>query len=154
MKKYKKSNKNEAKNNDTILIVFSIILIIGIISFFVYTQILEHYARNEPKILELKERLRSVHPRVEGLDFFAGNKSYTINKQKVYLCLKDENGEYYEDNMLTYVALHELGHVLCDEVGHTEKWKRIFEDLLVDAENKGVYDSNVPPILDYCTYND
>ena len=55
MKKYKKSNKNEAKNNDTILIVFSIILIIGIISFFVYTQILEHYARNEPKILELKE---------------------------------------------------------------------------------------------------
>jgi len=150
MKRSRKSNKN----NDTILIVFSIILIIGIISFFVYTQILEHYARNEPKILELKEKLKIVHPRVEGLDFFAGNKSYTINKQKVYLCLKDENGEYYEDNMLTYVALHELGHVLCDEVGHTEKWKRIFEDLLVDAENKGVYDSNVPPILDYCTYND
>ena len=68
--------------------------------------------------------------------------------------MKDEQGEYYEDNMLIYVALHELAHVLCDEVGHTEKWKKIFEDLLVDAENKGVYNSNVPPILDYCTYND
>lgn len=150
MKRSRKSNKN----NDTILIVFSIILIIGIISFFVYTQILEHYARNEPKVLELKERLRVVHPRVDSLEFFAGNKSYTINKQKVYLCLKDEKGDYYDDNMLIYVALHELGHVLCDEVGHTEKWKKIFEDLLADAEKKGVYDSNVPPILDYCTYND
>lgn len=150
MKRSRKSNKN----NDTILIVFSIILIIGIISFFVYTQILEHYARNEPKILELKERLHVVHPRIESLEFFAGNKSYTINKQKVYLCLKDEKGEYYEDNMLMYVALHELAHVLCDEIGHTDKWKKIFEDLLADAEKKGVYDSNVPPILDYCTYND
>ena len=150
MKRSRKSNKN----NDTILIVFSIILIVGIISFFVYTQILEHYARNEPKILEIKERLRTVHPRVDSLEFFAGNKSYTINKQKVYLCLKDEKGDYYEDNMLIYVGLHELAHVLCDEVGHTDKWKKIFEDLLVDAEKKGVYDSNVPPILDYCTYND
>lgn len=150
MKRSRKSNKN----NDTILIVFSIILIIGIISFFVYTQILEHYARNEPKVLEIKERLRVVHPRVDSLEFFAGNKSYTINKQKVYLCLKDENGEYYEDNMLIYVAHHELAHVLCDEVGHTDKWKKIFEDLLVDAEKKAVYDSNIPPILDYCTYND
>ena len=150
MKRSRKSNKN----NDTILIVFSIILIVGIISFFVYTQILEHYARNEPKVLEIKERLRAVHPRVDSLEFFAGNKSYTINKQKVYLCLKDEKGEYYEDNMLMYVALHELAHVLCDEIGHTDKWKKIFEDLLADAEKKGVYDSNVPPILDYCTYND
>ena len=56
--------------------------------------------------------------------------------------------------MLIYVALHELAHVLCDEVGHTEKWKKIFEDLLLEAETKAVYDSNVPPILDYCTYND
>ena len=39
-------------------------------------------------------------------------------KQKVYLCLKDENNEYYNDNMLIYVALHELAHVLCDEIGH------------------------------------
>jgi len=148
--------KKKSKQNvgDTIMIIISILLIIGIVSFFIYTQIAEHYARNEPKILELKERLKIVHPRVETLEFFAGNKSYTINKQKVYLCLKDENNEYYEDNMLIYVALHELAHVLCDEIGHTDKFKRIFEELLVDAEKKGIYDSNVPPILDYCTYND
>ena len=148
--------KKKSKQNvgDTIMIIISILLIIGIVSFFIYTQIAEHYARNEPKILELKERLKIVHPRVDTLEFFAGNKSYTINKQKVYLCLKDEKGEYYEDNMLIYVALHELAHVLCDEIGHTDKFKRIFEELLVDAEKKGIYDSNVPPILDYCTYND
>ena len=44
MKKYKKSNKNEAKNNDTILIVFSIILIIGIISFFVEFSRINYYS--------------------------------------------------------------------------------------------------------------
>ena len=68
--------------------------------------------------------------------------------------MKDEAGKYYEDNMVIYVALHDLAHVLCDEVVHTEKWKKIFEDLLLEAETKAVYDSNVPPILDYCTYND
>ena len=149
MKRRKRNN-----NNDTILIIFSIILIIGIIGFFIYTQILEHYARNEPKVLEIKEKLRQIDPRVESLEFFAGNKSYTINKQKVYLCLKDENGDYYNDNMLIYVALHELAHVLCDEIGHTPKFKNIFEELLVKAERQGVYDPNIPPILDYCTYND
>jgi hypothetical protein len=149
------AKKSKCKKNvgDTIMIIISLILIVGIISFFIYTQITEFYAMNEPKILEIKEKLRKVHPRVDSLDFFAGNKSYTINKQKVYLCLKDENGKYYEMNMLIYVALHELAHVLCDEIGHTDKFKRIFEDLLIDAENKGIYNPNTPPILDYCNYN-
>ena len=150
MVKRRKNNKND----DTILIIFSVILIIGIIAFFIYNQVLEHYARNEPKVLEIKEKLRQIHPRVNTLEFFAGNKSYTINKQKVYLCLKDENNDYYDDNMLVYVALHELAHVLCDEIGHTQKFKNIFEDLLVKATNMGIYDSNIPPIIDYCTYND
>ena len=88
---------------------------------------------------------------------FAG-KSYIVdgilNKYKQgFLILKDENGKYYEMNMLIYVALHELAHVLCDEIGHTDKFKRIFEDLLIDAENKGIYNPNTPPILDYCNYN-
>lgn len=149
------AKKSKCKKNvgDTIMIIISLILIVGIISFFIYTQITEYYAMNEPKVLEIKELLRKVHPRVDSLEFFAGNKSYTINKQKVYLCLKDEKGEYYDMNMLIYVALHELAHVLCDEIGHTDKFKRIFEDLLIDAEKKGVYDSNKPPRLDYCNYN-
>jgi len=149
------AKKSKCKKNvgDTIMIIISLILIVGIISFFIYTQITEYYAMNEPKILEIKEKLRKVNPRVDSLEFFAGNKSYTINKQKVYLCLKDEKGEYYDMNMLIYVALHELAHVLCDEIGHTDKFKRIFEDLLIDAEKKDIYDSNTPPRMDYCNYN-
>ena len=146
--------KKQSSKNDTIVIVLCIFLIIGIIALFVYNQIIEHYARNEPKVLEIKEKLKLIHPRVESLDFFAGEKSYTINKQKVYLCLKDENGEYYENNMLLYVALHELAHVLCDEIGHTDKFKQIFEELIIKAENMGIYDSSIPPIVNYCNYND
>ena len=29
----------------------------------------------------------------------------------MHLCLKDENGNYYDDNMIIYVALHELAHI-------------------------------------------
>ena len=45
------------------------------------------------------------------------------------MCLKDKNGKYYDDNMLNYVALHELAHVLCDEIGHTDKFYAIFDEL-------------------------
>jgi hypothetical protein len=80
------------------------------------------------------------------------NKSFTVNKEDVYICMKDERNNYYEDNMLIYVILHELAHVLCDEVGHTEKYKDIFRGLLRRAQQAGLYDPNQPPIDDYCNY--
>ena len=30
----------------------------------------------------------------------------------MHLCVKDENNKYYDDNMLIYVALHELARVM------------------------------------------
>ena len=79
-----------------------------------------------------------------------GDKSYTINKKKVYLCLKDENQNYYNDNILIYVFLHELSHVICDEVGHTQKFHDIFENILDLASEKGIYNPSIPMIDNYC----
>lgn len=83
-----------------------------------------------------------------------GDKSYTINKEDIYLCLKDENNQYYHDNMLIYVLLHEISHSICDEVGHTEKFHILFNALTKKAVELGIYDDKIPLIRDYCLYND
>lgn len=112
----------------------------------------EQYQQSDPKLYEIKEKLRLLDPRVSKLRMFEDDKSYTINKKRVYLCLKDSEGNYYPMNMLMYVAIHELAHVLCNEVGHTPKFQNIFRQLLLKAETLGIYDPKIPVIKDYCGY--
>ena len=70
----------------------------------------------------------------------------------MFLCLKDEKNQYYETNMLIYVLLHEISHVICDEVGHTEKFGKIFDELLEEAKKMNIYNPDIPIITDYCQY--
>jgi predicted metal-dependent hydrolase len=106
----------------------------------------------DPKLDELRDRLAIAIPEIRNISLYGSNKSFTINKQHVYICMKDENGKYYDENMLIYVLLHELAHVLCDEVGHTEKYSKIFRSLLHRAHEAGLYDPNQPPLDNYCNY--
>lgn len=136
---------------ETIFYIFVIILLLGLIIYTIYTQIKEHYQKSDPMLKIIKETILPLHEeKVSTISFYEGDKSYTINKKKIYLCLKDDNNEYYDFNMLIYVAIHELSHVLCDEIGHTPKFNRIFQDNLLKAEKLGIYDSNKPIITNYC----
>ena len=99
---------------------------------------------------KIQQRLVQVHPAAGDMEFYADDKSYTINKKRIYLCLKDLQGVYYDENMLMYVALHELAHCLCEEVGHTQRFHEIFSVLLHRAHDVGVYDRFVSPIPQYC----
>jgi hypothetical protein len=107
-------------------------------------------------VLALVEQVRNVDPSVnkivDRLKFFEGRKSYTINKTYVHICKKDKNGKLYARNQLVLVLLHEIAHALCDEVGHTDKFNRILDDLLEKASKKGIYDPSIPNIPDYCEY--
>jgi hypothetical protein len=103
----------------------------------------EYYGNLEP--LNRRSILKEIK-------VFRGKKSYTINKKRVFLCLKDENNKYYNDNMLVYVFLHELSHVICDEIGHTNKFNEIFKELLDVAVEKKIWDPNQDIILNYCDY--
>ena len=133
-------------------------IVLGILLFVLcISTIRENLLPYDPKIDDLKRRLALVHPQTNKLQFYHDKKSYTINKQKVHLCVKDENGVYYDDNMLIYASLHELGHVLCDEIGHTDKYWAIFDETLDRASKtidpnsgKPVYDPNGPINPDYC----
>ena len=87
---------------------------------------------------------------IDRIPISKGEKSYTINKEKIYICLKNEDRKYYDENMLIYVILHEIGHVLCNSEGHTEEWHNIFKALQRYANKRGFWDANEPITSNYC----
>lgn len=114
----------------------------------------ESYQRNDKMIHTIKEKLHKVIDKkiLDGCTFTAHHKSLTENKKHVKLCLYDENGEYYHPNMLMYVALHEMAHVLNPTIGHDDSFHRIFDALLEKAESHGIYHPQLPHVHNYCTH--
>lgn len=138
---------------DVKLYFLSSIIVTALVFLYVVTnRIHEKYLEEDPVLMGLKQELVTCFPEIDNAILLKGKKSYTINKKQIYICLKDEKGEYYNKNMLKYVILHELAHVLCDEIGHTEKFHKIFEEILRKAIKCGVYDDRIPTIKNYCEY--
>ena len=139
-------------NYDIIILVISC-LGIGIFTLFCNKGEYEE-AFEDPKINEIKQNLLKLDPVVAGrLNIKSGNKSYTENKKNMFLCLKDGSGEYYPDNMLNYVAIHELAHAKSKQVDTKHKGKEFhdnFEYYLEEAEKKGIYDPSKGLVYNYC----
>ena len=148
----KQKLRNCARKNkwQNIVIFVLLLLFLGLIIYICVQQVHESYAQSDPMLDRLRNHLKPLHPVVEKISLYMGNKSYTINKKKVYLCLKDKNGRYYDFNMLVYVFIHELAHVLCKEIGHTAKYYEIFRSLLRKAAQMKLYDPKKPIIQNYC----
>ena len=137
-----------------ILLFFTLTVIITWIYIDIKETIKETSLQEDPMLYKLKQILLPLHPDVKHIKIYKGDKSYTINKEKIYLCLKDENGEYYPTNQLIYVMIHEIAHLINkDDIGHSEKFHTIFEDLLKKAQELKIYDPYIIPIQNYCNYN-
>ncbi len=109
--------------------------------------------KNDPMIDKIKADLYIIEPSSSHFEYFASNESYTEDKQKIYLCLKDEKDNYYDYNMLIYVSLHELAHALSkvvDTKHETLEFHNTFNILLNRAKDKGIYDSSRPLVNQYC----
>ena len=68
--------------------------------------------------------------------------AYSENKgQKIAFCLnKRKNGtEMIDLNTLTFVAIHELSHVMTLSIGHKQEFWENFKFLLENAKEIGVY---------------
>jgi hypothetical protein len=144
------------KRNNTLkkglVVSAALLLLIGIIWWVTYT-IREHHKMDDPMLFKIKQVLEPLHPEIKNCKLYKSDKSYTINKKKIYLCLKDENGNYYPMNMLLYVMIHEFAHYLNKEdIGHTPKFHEIFEGLLDKAHEMGIYNASIPPIQNYCMH--
>ena len=67
--------------------------------------------------------------------------SYSVNKgEELVFCLKSKkNNKYHKINLLMYVAIHELAHIACPEIGHGPLFIKIFKFLAQQAVKLGLY---------------
>lgn len=68
--------------------------------------------------------------------------SYSVNKgEKIVFCLrsKDDRQELADLNLMMFVAIHELAHVMTKSVGHTEEFWDNFKYLLKRAMKLNIY---------------
>lgn len=84
-----------------------------------------------------------------------GYTSYTVNKgAETVFCLRprDDDQVFYDLNLLTFVAIHELAHMASQSEGHTAEFKAVFGFLLEHAIKIGIYqkhDFKAKPV-NYC----
>ena len=57
----------------------------------------------------------------------------------IFLRSKDKDQKLIDINTLTFVALHELAHVMTKSVGHTEEFWDNFSYLLKNSIKIGIY---------------
>lgn len=70
----------------------------------------------------------------------SGYTSYTVDKgARVVLCIRQTNGEFVPKNVISYVAIHELAHIMTSTVGHTPEFWANNARLLQAAKIVGVY---------------
>lgn len=68
--------------------------------------------------------------------------TYTLNKgEKMVFCLRtrDYQDHVHELNLLTFVAVHELGHIMTLSEGHTPEFNKNFQFLIQQAVKCGIY---------------
>jgi len=81
--------------------------------------------------------------------------SYSVNKgQKIVFCIRAKNKAetLVEENVIMFVALHELAHIMTKSIGHTEEFWNNFRILLRVAIELKLYrnqDYASSPV-DYC----
>jgi len=83
--------------------------------------------------------------------------SYSVNKgEELYLCIRSKKtNEIHDINDLLYVAIHEIAHIGCPEIGHTNLFFKINLYLLKKAVefNLYKYDNYNNNPKEYCGIN-
>jgi hypothetical protein len=132
----------------------------------------DRLARTRAKLMRLIRDLKQTHPEKAFVIQMARNfdadpsrfsestpdasyTSYSVNKgEKVYMCLRQRNEreELVDENIIMFVALHELAHIGTSDVGHTPQFWNNFGWVLERAEALQVYeftDFSAHPV-EYC----
>ena len=66
--------------------------------------------------------------------------SYSVNKgEKISISIRSKDNVMIDDNTILFVVIHELAHVLTEEVGHTPLFWDNMKFLLENAERMGIY---------------
>lgn len=98
---------------------------------------------DKPQIQRLVKNFRANPERLLEATPDANHTSYSVNKgEKVHLCLRQRDGsneELVDDNVMMFVALHEMSHMITASIGHGPDFWNNFGFLLKEAEQQGIY---------------
>jgi len=141
------------------IIILTVPIILCIKKFINNQNINDSILKHKPKLDLLQSNIEKLFPylsdtekyQLSNIKLQPDKKSYTIDKNHVHLCIIDpDTGKYYDNNLLTYVLLHEIAHIFCDEEGHTEKYIKIFKNLLNIGAKAKIYDPDKALPKMYC----
>ena len=108
-----------------------------------FMTILETKFQDKPQIQRLVRNFRANPERLLEATPEADHTSYSVNKgEKVHLCLRQREGsneQLVDDNVMMFVALHEMAHMITATIGHGPDFWNNFGFLLKEAEQNGIY---------------
>jgi len=123
-----------------------------------YTYVSEKFP-NKPQIKQLNKNFTPDPSRFEESTPDAQHTSYSVNKgEKVHLCLRQREGNneaLVSENIMVFVSLHEMAHVITPSLGHGPDFWNNFAWLLKQAEEIKIYsyqDFKAHPVS-YCGLN-
>jgi hypothetical protein len=107
------------------------------------TDALEQKYPDKPQVKHLVQNFRSDPKRFIESTPDSEHTSYSINKgEQIHMCLRQRSGpdeSLVDENVMTFVALHELGHVCTESIGHGPDFWNNFGWLIKEAEALGLY---------------
>jgi hypothetical protein len=117
---------------------------------------LEKKYPDKPQVKQMVRNFRSDPSRFMEATPDEEHTSSTVNKgESIHMCLRERDGvdeSLVNENVMLFVAIHELGHVCTESVGHGPDFWNNFGWLLKEAEALGIYkytDFSAHPVS-YC----
>lgn len=93
-----------------------------------------------------KDKVRKLIRKYNGDNLSEGSgdddyTAYSVNKgEQIVFCLRSKKtGDFVDENVLVYVAVHELAHIYSTDIGHTKNFWRNFKFLLQESVAAKVY---------------
>jgi hypothetical protein len=98
---------------------------------------------DKPQVKQLMRNFEAQANRFEEATPDAEFTSYSVNKgESVYFCLRQREGNnesLVQEDIITFVAIHEMGHMITKTIGHGPDFWNNFAWLLQEAEKVGLY---------------
>lgn len=98
---------------------------------------------DKPQVKQLSRNFNASSSSIYEATPEAEFTSYSVNKgESIHFCLRQREGgdeSLVHEDIVTFVAIHEMGHVITKTVGHGPDFWNNFAWLLQEAERVGIY---------------
>jgi predicted metal-dependent hydrolase len=144
---------NDINKNDSALLLGDIINNMFKLRDYLYENI-NKYPEFEPYIKQLHKNLHKDRSLIYENDPNSKLTSFSVNKgEEIAFCLRSKkSNKLHQLNLIMYVALHEMAHIACPEIGHGNLFKKIFKFLTEISIELNLYklDNYENNPIEYC----